>query len=290
MKRPLSQFAGEYQEWEPTAALRDHLFRVWVNDLSTASTEQYCVVPDGCVDILWTGESLYVAGPDTRPFLAGTGDGLHISGIRFHPGAAYAWLGMPLSELLNARVPLTDIWGPETARLVEDLREAPGSLQAVAILERALLDRIGRIGLPEPQIAFLRSCANQSCAFPETRGLTALSLKMGVSERTIHRRCIESFGYGFKTLQRILRFQRMFRLAMLSPQSALTDIAFDTGFADQAHMSREVQRLGGATPSEFVGCFAGRSDRFVQDHPCVPLLESPHEKAPPRRAGVLSAQ
>jgi hypothetical protein len=42
---------------------------LWVNDQSFSSTRSICVVPDGCVDIIWTRDRLCIAGPDTRASL-----------------------------------------------------------------------------------------------------------------------------------------------------------------------------------------------------------------------------
>ena len=70
MEATVSQFAGIYREWAPHASLRGHVRCLWINDLSGSRSEWLQVVPDGCVDIVWTGETLCVAGPDTRPILA----------------------------------------------------------------------------------------------------------------------------------------------------------------------------------------------------------------------------
>lgn len=61
----ISQFAGIYRERAPHGALRQHVRCVWVNDITESQNEWIRVVPDGCVDIIWTGTSLIVAGPDT---------------------------------------------------------------------------------------------------------------------------------------------------------------------------------------------------------------------------------
>lgn len=251
--RPLSQFAGRYQEWEPAVALRDHLSRIWVNDLTRSSTKDYLVVPDGCVDILWTGENLCVAGPDTRPILEQVRPGCRVAGVRFRPGAAYPWLGVPLSEIVNGRIPLAELWGREAHRLADRVAAAPGSIAATTVLQQALLGRIARVGPADSQIAFLRGSAASVNKDSLADGVRELSRRMGISERTLRRRCIDAFGYGFKTLQRVLRFQRLFCLAALSAHPNLADLALEAGFADQAHMSREVQRLCDATPAEFVG-------------------------------------
>jgi AraC-like DNA-binding protein len=44
----------------------------------------------------------------------------------------------------------------------------------------------------------------------------------------------------------------LFRLVALTPRPDLADLATEAGFADQAHMSREVRRLCSATPTELV--------------------------------------
>jgi transcriptional regulator GlxA family with amidase domain len=62
------------------------------------------------------------------------------------------------------------------------------------------------------------------------------------------RRCVASLGYGPKTLDRILRFQRFRVLASLSDHT-LRELAAMTGYADQAHLNRECLRLAGETPA-----------------------------------------
>jgi len=107
MEGIVSQFAGIYREWAPHASLRGHVRCLWINDLSGSRSECVQVVPDGCVDIVWTGETLCIAGPDTRPILARMPCGAIVVGVRFHPGAASAWLGQPLGEIVNVRVLIT---------------------------------------------------------------------------------------------------------------------------------------------------------------------------------------
>src|SRR5439155_13182727 len=82
--------------------------------------------------------------------------------------------------------------------------------------------------------------------------LDQLAAHAGLSERTLRRRCLDAFGYGFKTLDRVLRFQRFFRLASRPENHNLADMAARAGYADQAHMTREVRRMSGITAGEFV--------------------------------------
>jgi AraC-like DNA-binding protein len=86
---------------------------------------------------------------------------------------------------------------------------------------------------------------------------------VGLSERTLRRRCLDVFGYGFKTLDRVLRFQRFFQLAIRPENHNLAEMAARAGYADQAHMSREVRRMSGITAGEFVAqTQGGLADSF----------------------------
>jgi len=263
MEGIVSQFAGMYREWAPHASLQGHVRCLWINDLSGSRSEWLQVVPDGCVDIVWTGETLCVAGPDTRPILTRMQCGAIVVGVRFHPGAASAWLGQPLRETVNVRVPLAEFWRDDAARLLD--RAAPGrsAEQLAADLEALLVGRLAAVGLADPQIAFLRRAAGDNCMTTGLR-LDQLAAHVGLSERTLRRRCLDAFGYGFKTLDRVLRFQRFFRLAARLEKHNLADMAARAGYADQAHMTREVRRMSGATAGEFVGQ-AEQIGRFVQD-------------------------
>jgi AraC-like DNA-binding protein len=80
-------------------------------------------------------------------------------------------------------------------------------------------------------------------------GIKALCARLDVSERSLRRQCHAAFGYGPKTLDRILRFQRFLRLARRPGEARLSLLAHEAGYADQAHLTREVQRLSGQSPS-----------------------------------------
>jgi AraC-like DNA-binding protein len=195
------------------------------------------ILPDGCTDIMWHRESgtVTVAGPDTYahvgPLDAGT-----LIGIRFSPGAAPAVLGVPAVALRDDRVPLEELWRPAKARRLADaLAAAPSDVDAQRVLTFAVT---GEVDEPGDRIAgwvlkLLRS----------GEPVGSIAGAVGLSARQLHRRCLTAFGYGPKVLHRILRFEQALRLARLGTPFA--DVAARLGYADQAHLSREVKDLGG---------------------------------------------
>ncbi|NEC64866.1 DUF6597 domain-containing transcriptional factor, partial [Streptomyces sp. SID9727] len=81
--------------------------RVWT--LTAEPGTVHPVLPDGCMDLLWSGDRLLVAGPDTRT-APSTGTGGSWAGVRLAPGTAPTLLGVPAHELRDLRVPLAALW------------------------------------------------------------------------------------------------------------------------------------------------------------------------------------
>jgi AraC-like DNA-binding protein len=239
----LALTAGAYRERAATAPLRAYLRCVWVNELPALKALE--VVPDGCMDIIWDGSRLSVAGPDRDLVAVPMTDAVTFVGVRFHPGVAPVYLGVPAVELVNRFAPLTAFWGGrDTAELEERLAAAPSPSTAADILEAAILACAGPILPPDPATRLILAAAQRN-----STGLIvpALTAQLGWSERTLRRHCGAAFGYGPKTLQGILRFQRALRL--LEGSAPLASVAVAAGYADQPHLTRELHRLSGRAPA-----------------------------------------
>ncbi len=200
------------------------------------------VLPDGCMDLLWYDGRLLVAGPDTRAYVTGGAPGPW-AGVRFYPGTAPAFLGVPASELRDRRVPLTDLWPPARAhRLAARVHTAPDPATG---LEGAALSLAAGAEPPDPLLARVVA------ALDAGRPVAATADALGIGARRLHRRSLTAFGYGPKTLARVLRLQRALTLARHG--TSLADTATRTGYADQAHLAREVRALAGLPPGELLG-------------------------------------
>ena len=203
------------------------------------------VLPDGCIDIMWNGNRLFVAGPDTGPSPS-THDGRFVVGIRFRPGVGSVFLGPPAGDLTDRRLDLDTLW-PHLGELEDRLATSTSLREAALVLE----DHIGRRALtarrPDPVVqAVVRHWDSSTSRLPASR----ISHVAGVSERQMYRRFVDEVGYGPKVLERVLRFQRFLRTIAEQPAIGLAQLAADAGYADQAHLTRETRRLAGRTPAE----------------------------------------
>jgi AraC-like DNA-binding protein len=204
-----------------------------------ATEEGRRIVPHACVDLIWKGEELIIAGPDTGPRLVRMPVGAEVHGARLRPGSAAAVLGIPASELRDVVVAASEVIGRDVAELLlESLPSAPDPGAALA-------GTLARQQQEEPDR--LVGAAVSALGRHRAR-VDAVAAELGVSQRQLQRRVSDAVGYGPKTLARILRFRRLQKL----PPAPLAELALDAGFADQAHMTVEVTRLAGIQPVRFL--------------------------------------
>ncbi|WP_443054411.1 helix-turn-helix domain-containing protein [Streptomyces sp. IBSBF 2435] len=193
----------------------------------------YRVLPDGCMDLIWHDGALLVAGPDTAAHVVTDRPGSSYAGLRFAPGVGPALLGAPAREVRDLRVPLDGLWpAAEARRLAERADAGPA-----AALDAWAADRIRTA---EPADPLLGPVAAALSAGRPVAGIAAAS---GLGERQLRRRCEAAFGYGPRTLARVLRLQRA--LALARAGTPFARVAADAGYADQPHLSREVRTLAG---------------------------------------------
>ncbi|MFH0243327.1 helix-turn-helix domain-containing protein [Streptomyces sp. HK10] len=206
---------------------------VWRRE-APARPQRARVLPDGCMDLIWTVGGLLVAGPDTSAQLTDDLPGTGYVGLRFPPGTGPRVLGVPAHELRDARVPLEAVWPEREAR--ELAERMAGVRDGAPVLEEAAAVRLRRVP-GDPLTAAVAAGLRDGGSVAESARV------VGLSERQLHRRSLAAFGYGPKTLARVLRFRRALRLVRggVPPASA----AAGAGYADQAHLSREVRALAG---------------------------------------------
>jgi AraC-like DNA-binding protein len=205
---------------------------------SVAAAGTGSVLPDGCMDLIWSGGRLLVAGPDTRAHTsAPVTPGSPVLGLRLPPGAAPVLLGVPADALRDQRPELADLWGARAARPWVEAVAAGDT----AALEQRVAVRLREHGGPARDavvVARLVAAGHDAAEVAD---------RLGVTTRTLHRRSLAAFGYGPRTFGRVLRLQRV--LPLLDAGLPLAEVAQRAGYADQPHLSREVRALAGRSPA-----------------------------------------
>jgi AraC-like DNA-binding protein len=239
---------SDYREFTPPPRLAGYLLCLWTQRIVGSGGEfAQRVLPDACIDfVLINDEAPMVIGPWTKPFVARLAPGTTIVGARCHPGCAPGLLGLPASTLLNQSVALRELWGSTaSARFARIAGKSTLPARRLA-MEAALVDRLADADAVDEG---MRVTIQWLADHPHGR-IQRLSQWIGMSSRQLQRRFTTAVGYGPKLFQSILRFQRLLNLAgRTSAPPNLAQVSADSGYADQAHMTREVQRFSGTPPT-----------------------------------------
>jgi AraC-like DNA-binding protein len=243
--------SSTYRELAPPPALAPYVHCLWVHEVgSGAGRYQQPVLPDGCLDIVsFDDASTVVAGPGTKTVTLELVPGTVTVGVRFRTGAAPPLLRTDAPDLRDRDVPLADVWGRRGGELTERAAAAPDWRSRLDVLVEDLTERAREASPADP------AATGVAAVIAEQPGvsLPVLANRAGMSERQLRRRVEAAVGYPPRTLARILRFQRFLATWRSTPpdQRDLATLAALSGYADQAHLTRESRRLAGLPPKAF---------------------------------------
>jgi len=234
---------NDYQQMRPIAAFRSRVDVYWINRLGDAGN--VCVLPDGCIDLVFRGGAgggrLFASALIERP-LPITTTAAWFVGVRFRPAMARAALDLDPVACRGRDVPARQI-DAGLGALEERLMDCASADDAFAVLRGAVDARLAdRADDGAP-----RRVREAVALLARGGEVHAVARAIGMSERSLHRELVRWSGLAPKLLARILRMQRALsalRQGRMSPAS----LALRLGYADQAHMTRELKTLAGVTP------------------------------------------
>jgi AraC-like DNA-binding protein len=248
----------------PAPALRDAVVRLaGYIDRAPAPvrfTEMPCTFVPVILDLGdgWSvGDARRPDAPIDRfgPFVAGLTDfpvavehpgSAHCLQVDLHPRAARRLLGVPMHELANRTVALDDVLGAGARELVARIAETEGWPARFALVQCAIAARLADAPPLRREVGWALGRV-ASGARPARVGDVAREL--GWSHRRLIARFRDEVGLPPKLVARIARFERVRGFLAADPGADLAGVAARCGYADQAHLSREVGELAGMTPS-----------------------------------------
>ncbi|GAB2932873.1 AraC family transcriptional regulator [Micromonospora polyrhachis] len=209
------------------------------------------------LEIAWVGR------PGSRRRLRAVVAGLHLSAaelrqegctrgvwLTLSPLGASALLGLPASALAGDIVDLADV-APALADLPEGLTGCRSWAQRRALVERSLLTALARHGERANRYE-LRAVLT---ALSGTTRVQEAAQMLGCSRRHLSSTVRTEFGVTPKEYQRLVRFESA-RGRLVAAAGAgkvgLAVVAAASGFADQAHFTREWRAMTGYTPIEWL--------------------------------------
>ena len=233
----------------PPPALAEFVLYLWRRDfpVGRAVTVQP-TLPDGCFDLLTVdGGPPYLMGAETVRADHVVPGGTTIVGVRLRPGVGARLFGSVASRLVDGGAFLREL-GPSPG----SARRALLALGPTSATHRPLIEALlPRIVQAAPNDG-VRAGVDWLACHPAAT-VDDLCARLGWSPREVRRRFTAALGFGPKTMQRMLRFQRALSRRRAGPAATLSQLAASSGYADQAHMTREFRALAHTTPGSLLG-------------------------------------
>ena len=162
--------------------------------IASADEAPLRVLPDGCIDLIWLGGRLLVAGPDTGAHLSSLAPGVEVTGLRFAPGSGPTVLGVAADVLRDQRIDLDAIWSSRDVRRLAD--ETAESTRRGVALEAAAARRLAIVGGPPQELLHVAARLRGGDRVEDAASAA------GLSPRHLRRLAPAAFGYGAKMLAR----------------------------------------------------------------------------------------
>jgi AraC-like DNA-binding protein len=270
-----------YKTIEPCAELKPFVECFWVlaaprNNLEGSSKE--VVLPDGKPELIvhfgddfkklekFENEDRFVR--QARVLMSGqlteyivlqpTGE-VGVLAARFKPSGAARFFSLPFEELVNKVVDLAS-FEESASTLHEQVAMLTSHEQRLDVLQSYLKSRL----LKEPQEDIY---VREACRFiMESEGeytVAELVKKIGFSERQLERKFKKQVGLSPKMLSRIVRFQKILKLAQNNQNMTLVDAATSCGYYDQSHFIRDFIKFSGESPLKYLSAEHPMSDHFT---------------------------
>lgn len=193
----------------------------------------------------------YFVGPmNTHTELVTFTDSVHVFGIRFLPCGLYSFMGLPLNELLNHRCKSSDLTNIFDNSFIEKLCDQHDTENLIATIDKFLIKHLSKHNSKaDRKILFAVDKINRDKGMISMYSLVA---DVCLCQRHFERKFKIYTGYSPKEYSRIVKFWNAIDLLRNTSYDNLLSTAVQAGYYDVPHLSREIKRLSGNTPSSFL--------------------------------------
>jgi AraC-like DNA-binding protein len=246
---------------EPSVSLREFIDCYWFIDATCRDTSSYreFLHPDGGSGLIFNyGDTLsfdqqqkhagaYLDGTNIRSISLGLEGTINAVGIRFKPAGASVFFKLPLAELKDQRLDLSEVKLKQLSNLYEILPTQKTLFDKVTAIEQALM----KTRLQDKHISPLTHRAIGMIEHTQGRlTVTELAQQLDIGQRKLERLFRAQLGIRPGELVRLVRVEEA-RYHLKHTGAELADIASRLSFYDQAHFSKSFKTVVGLTPGEY---------------------------------------
>lgn len=247
-----AQLPMKYKETRPCTALQPYIHSFWELKGDNGDRQWERIFPDGCPGLVVNvGESCitdngivtmdfgktYVAGAMTSFKESFIGENTHLFGVCLKPGVFSNFYNYaPQNELRNKTVPLEKPYSFNIDKFIKS---------PVNYLNQFFYDRL------QNKNGLLASVIHDIQQSKGLAGIGEIAKRNLITIRQLERNFKTHIGLSPKEYSNIVRFQNAISQIKNSDRDrSLLDIAFECGYYDHSHLTNEIKKKTGLTPSQ----------------------------------------
>ncbi|MCK8495242.1 helix-turn-helix domain-containing protein [Spirosoma sp. RP8] len=242
-----------YLEYKPNLALQPFIDAFWMVKPQAGKTTR--ILPDACQDVVIPVHDpghCQLMGTITTYVDSHYPTSNSLVGIRFKPGALANFIPVPQHLLTSQVIELDAVYRPlaDTLSQIELVNTDISLSQWITAVEPILLNQLVTHARPDPRVTVAVSSILQ------TKGqisVSALADQVCLSQRQLERHFMHRVGLAPKPLIELVRFRALTQLLKQHPDWSLTEMAFQMGYYDSAHLARTFKHYAGEVASGFQG-------------------------------------
>ncbi|MDX1938278.1 MAG: AraC family transcriptional regulator [Flavihumibacter sp.] len=167
--------------------------------------------------------------------------------VVFYPGALYRLTGIPATQLTNEYTGADLFFSNQVHLVNEQLYHATSYAQMLSIINQFVRQLIKQ--QRKPILPIDHAC--RLLLHNHHMSVDALAREACLSNKQLERKFKERTGINPKLYERIIRFDKAFRLKNSKPEYDWLRIAIACGYHDYQHLAKEYKDFTGLTPNAF---------------------------------------
>lgn len=248
-----------YREYQPNIALLPYIETYWVAQGYSNQAESEKILPDGCVDIVFSfnhssvNDKLVPLLPNIIGAMTTYSEVHYLSyismfGIRFRPAGITAFTKVPIHSFTDQQVDMTLVDSLFDVNFHSKLPELELMTEKIKHIDSYLTQKLTGIFEPDKQIIYAVDLISHTHGLLSLNGVADKSC---LSLRSLERKFKDIVGISPKTFCKIIKFKYTLSFLKEHKNVSLFTTAIECGYYDHSHLFKEFKALAGDSPSYF---------------------------------------
>jgi AraC-like DNA-binding protein len=250
---------NDYAEYPPCDTLKPFISCFWgtqqsVSDNKAIASQPSLVIPDTCMDIIFTIDSAtnamsaHYVGISDQPFIANANNQASVScfAIRFHFWAVHLFADTSMQNSLNSSQDLELYFCGWKNYFKNMLTQTCTLSERITMAEKFLLSKLN-LDKCNHNVLNAVYCILKSNG---TQRIKEISTYTTLSQRQLERLFLEHIGISIKKASNLVRYQNVWHDIVYSQNFNVHDAIEKYGYTDQSHLLKEFTKYHSITPTQ----------------------------------------